>query len=439
MKIGKDLPPTYPRRIVPAKVDLGDWSQVSPLFDRLDQARPKNAAELESWLLDCNDLLSALDEEGSIRYILMTCHTDNPACEKRHLQFVQEIDPKRKKRWFALLKKYAALPARKNLPQPRYFVLDRSMMNQVELFREKNVPLELKEEKLRVEYQKVTGAMTVQFKGRDYTLQQMAKFMDQNDRPDRQAAWEAVASRHLQDSKKLDDIFNRLIRLRQQQAANAGFKDYRAYAFRQMERLDYGVDECLQFHSAVEKVVTPIARKLQDRRRKTMGLDVLKPWDLAVDPEGRAPLRPFQSADQLVSGCREILGRVDPDFGKVLAFLDQHNLLDLESRKGKAPGGYQAVLSEHRVPFIFMNAVGVQGDVDTLIHESGHSAHSMECREEPLAAYRGAGAEFSELASQGMELLGSEHYEVFYGKAERTAPGGGRWRIICGFSPGARA
>jgi len=418
MTIGKDLPAPYPRRIVPADADLGDWSAIEPLFKLLEQASPATVSALEDWLLDMNDLVTALDEEGSRRYVIMTGHTDDKDCEKHYLQFVNEIDPRRKKAFFELLKKYASLPARQDLPKPRYLVLDRSFMNEVELFRTKNVALELKEENLRVDQQKVTGAMTVTFKGSEYTIQQIGKFMDENDRATRQAAWELSANRYLQDRSKLDDIFDRLLKLRQEEARNAGFADYRAYAFRQRERFDYGVEECLQFHEAVEKVVTPLSRQLQERRRKAMGLEKLRPWDLAVDPQGRPPLRPFSTPAQLVEGCREILNRVHPDFGKLLAFLHEHELLDLESRKGKAPGGYQTILAEYRLPFIFMNAVGVHGDVATLLHESGHAVHSMECQKEPLLAYRGAGAEFSELASQGMELLGSEHYEVFYSPAD---------------------
>ena len=418
MTIGKNLPPPFPRRIVPKGADLGDWSQVEPLFDLLDRANPTTAAAIESWFLDFNDLVSALSEEGSIREILMTCHTDDPACEKRHLQFVEEIEPRAKPRWQKLREKYTGLPAAADLPRPRYFVLDRSIKNEVALFRPENVPLEKDEEKLGVAYQKLTGAMTVRFQGEERTLQQMAKFYDLTDRPVRQEAWSLAANRRLQDREALDDLFDRMLKLRQQEAGNAGFGDYRAYAFRRRERFDYGVDECLQFHRAVEKVAVPLFRRIQERRKKTLGLDPLRPWDLAVDPEGRPPLRPFQKVAQLVKGSVEILTRVHPDFGKVLVFLYNHDLLDLDSRKGKAPGGYQAVLSELRLPFIFMNAVGLQGDVGTLLHESGHSVHSMECRQEPLVAYRGAGPEFSEVASMSMEHLGMEHYEVFYGPAE---------------------
>jgi len=418
MTIGKNLPPPFPRRIVPNKADLGDWSQLEPLFDLLDRAAPATASAMEEWLLDWNDLAAALAEEGSRRYVAMTCHTDDPACEKRFLHFIEEIEPRAKPRWQKLRTQYAALPAGRDLPRPRYFVLDRSIRNEVELFRPENVPLEKEEEKLCVEYQKLTGAMTVTFDGKERTLQQMAKYYDLIDRPVRHSAWELVASRRLQDRQQLDDIFDRLLKLRQTQAQNAGCDDYRAYAFRRNERFDYGVKECEQFHAAVEKVVVPLHRRIQARRKKTLDLEPLRPWDLSVDPQGRPPLRPFQKAGQLVKGCTEILSRVHPEFGSLLAFLRQHSLLDLESRKGKAPGGYQAVLSEHRLPFIFMNAVGLQGDVSTLLHEAGHSVHSMECRQEPLLRYRQAGPEFAEVASMSMERLGSDFLEVFYNAEE---------------------
>jgi len=412
--IGKDLPPRFPRRIVPENIDIGDWSQLKSLFDQLEHARITTVAELESWLLDGSALASALYEEGTVRHIATTCHTDNKACEKRYMDFMNKIAARAIMRNHKLQKKYAGLAVAKELPKDKYFVLDRSMRNSVELFRYRNLLPELQLEKLSVKYRKITGDMTVQFDGKEQTFYQMWKYLDLTDRSVRQSAWEAVMKRRLQDREALDDLFNRMLNLRQYQARNAGFADYRGYAFRSLERFDYGVPECEQFHRAVEQVVVPLRRQLQRDRQKALGLAQLRPWDGSVDLEGRPPLRPFVKSDQLVKGCTEILSKVHPDFGAVLAFLNAHELLDLESRKGKALGGYQAYLDEHRLPFIFMNAVGMQGDVSTLLHESGHAVHSMECRNEPLFDYRSAGPEFSEVASMTMEHLGSDYYEVFY-------------------------
>ncbi len=418
--IGTDLPPPFPRRIVPENIDLGNWSQLKPLFDRLKRARIDGVEELESWLLDGADLIAALEQEGAIRSIATTCHTDNQDCEKRHLDFQNKIMPRASLSGFQLLKKYVNAPAARQLPMPTYFVLDRSLRNQMELFRYRNILPGIRLEKLSVAYNKIMGAMTVAFDGKEQTLQQMWKYLDLTDRPVRQRAWETIINRRLQDREALDDRFNRMLKLRTSMARNAGFSDYRTYAFRSRERFDYGVKECEQFHSAVEKLVVPLRKKIQLKRQQLMGLDRLRPWDLSVDPQGRPPLRPFEQTGQLVKGCTEILNRVNPDFGSTLAFLNQHELLDLESRKNKAPGGYQSTLAERRLPFIFMNAVGMQGDVSTLLHESGHANHLMAFRNDPLIfpLFRSVGAEFSEVASMTMEHLGSQYYEVFYNAAD---------------------
>ncbi len=155
-------------------------------------------------------------------------------------------------------------------------------------------------------------------------------------------------------------------------------------------------------------------RRLRRERRQALGLEILRPWDLEVDPLGRDPLRPFSGAAELVGGVTEIFTRVDPELGGQFRSLDAEGLLDLESRKGKAPGGYQSTMQERRVPFIFMNAVGLDSDVRVLLHEGGHAFHMLAARGEPLIDYRNAPLEFAEVASMAMELLAAPHLDVFY-------------------------
>jgi oligoendopeptidase F len=288
----------------------------------------------------------------------------------------------------------------------------------VALFREENVPLETGEARLKQQYQKITGAMTVVFRGVEHTLPQMARYLDETDRALRQEAWELVARRRLQDREALDDIFDQLLALRQRIARNAGFADYRAFAFRQRERFDYTPDDCLRFHDAVEQTVLPVARRLNEERRQLLGLATLRPWDLQVDSRGRPPLRPFENAERLVSGVEEIFRRVDPDLARQFRFMRDRSLLDLESRKGKAPGGYQSTMAERRVPFIFMNAVGLDEDLRTLLHEGGHAFHMLAARQDPILEYRDAPLEFCEVASMGMEMLALPHLGVFYQSPE---------------------
>jgi oligoendopeptidase F len=135
----------------------------------------------------------------------------------------------------------------------------------------------------------------------------------------------------------------------------------------------------------------------------------VRPWDLGVDPDQAAPLVPFRSIDEFVSGARRIFERVDPELGRDFALMADEGLLDLESRPGKAPGGYCTKLSFRRRPFVFMNAVGVPDDVNTLVHEAGHCFHAFASANLPYIWQRGTGSEAAELASMSMELLAAPY------------------------------
>jgi oligoendopeptidase F len=264
------------------------------------------------------------------------------------------------------------------------------------------------------QYQKLSGSLTVQFRGEEKTLIQMGRYLEEPDRALRQEVWELVANRRLQEKEKFEDLFDQLLKLREQIAANAGFQNYLEYAFRARRRFDYKPADCRHFHDAIEREVMPVWRDLQARRRHQMKLPVLRPWDLAVDPLNRPPLRPFDEVDRLLSGTQAIFDRLDKGLAEQFRLMQTTHLLDLANRKGKAPGGYQSTLNEARLPFIFMNAVGLQRDVETLLHESGHAFHALATQEEDLYAYRSAPLEFCEVASMSMELLGNEYLEKFY-------------------------
>jgi len=414
------LPAHKPRRFVPPGIDLGDWGQIASLFDQLDHRAPActSAADLERWLLDWSELSAALDEESSKRYIAMTCHTDNPEAEKAYLHFVENVDPQLKPRQFKLAQAYVTHPLRQRLPQARYEVFDRATLVHVELFRPENVPLETEEARLSQQYQKLSGSLTVQFRGEEKTLIQMGRYLEEPDRALRQEAWELVANRRLQEAEKFEEFFDQLVKLREQIARNAGYANYRDYAFRKLGRFDYTPEDCEKFHTAVEAEVMPMVAELQAERQRQLGVETLRPWDLAVDPLSRPPLRPFEQVDQMVSRTQEIFARLDGELGAGFQRMQNLRLLDLANRKGKAPGGYQSTLAEARVPFIFMNAVGLQRDVETILHEAGHAFHALATRDEDLYAYRSAPIEFCEVASMSMELLGNEFIERFYAAPE---------------------
>jgi len=404
----------FPRKFVPAGADMGNWEQIEPLFTRLIERRPGTVEELEQWLYDGSELSSVVAEERTKRYIAMTMQTDDPAREAAYLHFVEEIDPKVKPLWQTLESAYLNNPLRSRLSKDRYAIFDRIVETNVSLFRDENVPLETQEDLLNKEYQKLTGAMTVSYQGNELTLQQAGKHLEEPDRQVRQDVWELVANRRLQDNDKMEDLYDQLIELRGRIARNAGFGNYRDYAFKRRRRFDYTPEDCFRFHEGVERAVLPVVRSIMEDRRHKLKVDRLRPWDLQVDPLNRPPLRPFGSADELVRGTHEIFNRVDPELGAQFQFMADERLLELESRKGKAPGGYQSTLHERRWPFIFMNAVGRDDDIRTLLHEGGHAFHMLAARAEPIIYYRNAPLEFAEVASMGMELLAAPHLGVFY-------------------------
>ena len=409
------LPNDYPRQFVPAQANVGEWTHLEALFADLER-RPVDTVEaLERWLLDWSELSSAIYEERIVRYFRMTCQTDDAALENAYLDWVEKVEPRVKPAVNHLDRKYVASQARSQLPHEQYAVWDQKVDNRVALFREENVPLETETAKLAQHYTKLCGAMTVDFQGREHTLPQMTHYLEEPQRALRQQAWKLVAERRLHDREELDQIYDDLIAIRHRIARNAGFEDFRDYAFRMRERFDYTPEDCFHFHEAVEKHVVPLMRELQERRRQKLAVDVLCPWDLSVDPEGRPPLRPFETVDQLIAGCAAIFEKVDTELAEGFGRMMELRLLDLESRKGKAPGGYQEYLAERRLPFIFMNAVGLDGDVRVLLHESGHAFNAFASRNLPLYAYRlDPPFEFAEVASMSMELLGGEHLSAFY-------------------------
>ena len=414
------LAPFAPRKFVPETTDLGAWEQIEPLFDQLERRGrdSKSLAAFEGWLLDWCELSAALDEESSRRYIAMTCHTDDSGAEKAYLDFVENIEPRLKPRQFAMEQLYWGHAWRSSLPRPRYEVFDRDIGVRVELFRPENVPLETEEAKLSQQYQKLTGSLTVNYRGEEKTLPQMAPYLEEPDRAVREETWRLTANRRIQEVEKFEGYFEAMSSLREKIAANAGFANYREYAFRAKGRFDYTPEDCLQFHDAIEKEFMPAVREIQTARRKQLKLTTLRPWDSAVDPLSRPPLRPFEQVEQLVGRTQKIFDQLDSELADGFRRMNDLKLLDLGNRKGKAPGGYQATLNEARVPFIFMNAVGVQRDVETLLHEAGHAFHAQATRAENLYPYRHAPLEFCEVASMSMELLGSKHIEEFYGAAE---------------------
>lgn len=415
---------THPvRHFVPADLDVADWLQIEPVVQSLLDRPVASAAEAQQWLADASELCSVIDEYGTRRYIDKSCHTDDAKMQAAYMQFVEEIEPKFKPLFFALQKKYLGLghrPAAKGAgDEKRFAMLEKKWRADVDLFREENVPVETEINRQVNEYDKICGSMMIEFGGKQYTPQQMARFLEEPDRSVREQAWIATAKRRLQDRAAIDAVFEKLLQLRQQLATNAGLKDFREYTWKSLKRFDYSPDDCLRFGDSIAEVCVPAVDELDRQRKEDLKLDRLRPWDLSVDPKNRAPLRPFKEdqIDLFVQKTQEIFGLLSPELGAEFDSLRVNHNLDLGSRKGKQPGGYQSTLEEVRQPFIFMNAAGLQRDIETLLHEGGHAFHALAAAE-PILFVRSAPIEFCEVASMSMELLGSEHFEVFYSEPD---------------------
>ena len=415
-----DLPPYRARAFVPADLKIENWETIAPLFDQLESSIDEcaSAGDLEAWLLKVSELGAILDEDGSRRYIAMTCHTSVDEAKGAYLDFVENIEPHLKERFFKLATKFVAHPERGNLPEARYEILNRDWQSMVDLFREENVPLETEESKLGQQYQEKMGGLTVEFQGEEKTLVQMGVYLQETDRSVREEAWKLVANRRLEVADECDAQFEQLKALRMKIAGNAGYSDYRDYKHIAKGRFDYQPEDCFKFHEAVETVVMPAYNALLAERRSKLGLESVRPWDTSVDPDGLEPLKPFTEVEDMVSKSKAIFDHVDDELAGGFQTMRDRKLLDLANRKGKAPGGYQSSLPEARLPFIFMNAVGLQRDVETLLHEAGHAFHTLAAQEEDIHEYQHAPLEFCEVASMSMELVGNEHLEEFYSEED---------------------
>ena len=411
------LPRDFKRRYLPKGLRF-EWAELAAIFDELSSRKIGASEELRKWMLDESELAAYIHEQRAVRYINSTRQTDNPVFTKAYESYLTELEPKIKLAGFELLKKYASSEHRGGLPKPDYSLEDKRRRNAVSIFRPENVELEKQDSTLGQKYLRTIGAMTVQFRGQERTLQQMSKFYEETDRAVREEAWRLADQRALKDSPALDRLYDEMVALRDREARNAGFDDYMQYAFAKKDRFDYTAADCVRFHEAVEKYMVPLSRELDKERKAKMGLDELRPWDLKVDPDGRPPLSPFEDAAGLLRGAAQVIRKVDQQLSGFFARMVELQLLDLESRKGKAPGGYQEDLSEVRLPFIFMNAAKRDGDVRTLLHESGHSFHTFLMREQGLPFFNANASlpfEFAEVASTSMELMSGEHYEgAFY-------------------------
>ncbi len=406
------------RNYIPKEFTITVWEKLQPFFSDLEKRTINSANDLEKWLKDYNELGAVVSENMAWRYIKMTCDTTNEEIRNSFNDFVTNIEPNISPISNNLNKKLVKSPASKDLNKEKYSVYLRGVKKSIELFREENIPLFTQLQQKEQQFGEISGAQSIEHNGEKMTLQKAAVFLKDLNRSLREEVYHKINNRRAQDEDALNNLYTELIQLRTKVAVNTGFKNYRDYKHQALGRFDYSVQDCLNFHDAVQKHVVPLVTEQEKKRKEKLKLDDYRPWDKEVDAEGKAPLKPFEGARDLINKTEKCFDSIDAFFGDCIRTMDKMGRLDLDSRLGKSPGGYQYPLYETEIPFIFMNAVGLHRDMVTMVHEGGHAIHSFLDIPLELVDFKSPPSEVAELASMSMELISMEHWDAFFDNAE---------------------
>jgi oligoendopeptidase F len=394
------------------------WSLIEPYYKELCERTLDSLEALQQWLLDRSELESYLEEDAAWRYINMTRDTTNQSYTEAYQFFVNEIQPKIAPYQDKLNRKMAECEYVDSLNTDAYKLLVRNVKKDIELFREENIPIQVELQNMAQEYSAISASLTIEVNGVEKTLQQAAVHLLSQDRAEREQVFNAIGARRLKEAEKLGVLFYNMVAKRTAMAKNAGFDNFRDYMFKSLGRFDYTPEDCFRFHKTVAEQVVPLSARLLAERKTELGLDSLKPFDLAVDTKGRPPLKAFDGGNDLLKKGIACFDKVDTFLGDCLRLMVELKRFDLESRKGKAPGGYNYPLDESGVPFIFMNATSLVRDMVTFVHEGGHAVHSIVTKDLPLNAFKHTPSEVAELASMSMELISMDNWDVFFNNEE---------------------
>ncbi|HEY9535233.1 MAG TPA: M3 family oligoendopeptidase [Mucilaginibacter sp.] len=405
------------RTYIPADLEI-KWETLEPIYQDLLKRPINSVEELVQWLHDRSEIEAALEEDFAWRYIRMTCDTASEQLLADFQYFATEIEPKIAPYSNELNKKLVASEYLDQLDKDKYFVYLRGIKKSLELFREENIPLQTEIQVEQQKYQSISGSLSVHIGDKEYTLEQAAVFLKDTDRAKRQEVWEKITNRRLQEKEKLDDLFDHLRVLRHKVALNAGFENYRDYKFQELGRFAYTPQDCYAFHEAIELEIVPILRQQARQRQQALGLETLRPWDMDVNTSGKPALKPFNNGEELVEKSIQCFRNINSYLGERLEIMKDNKLFDVESRKGKAPGGYNYPLSETGAPFIFMNSANTFRDLTTMVHEGGHAVHTFLTADLELNDFKHCPSEVAELASMSMELISMDNWDVFFDNEE---------------------
>jgi oligoendopeptidase F len=402
------------RVFLPENFVITDWNSISSYFEDLIERPLLTSNDLEKWLKDMSELEAVISEDVSWRHIRMTCNTEDKTLQDNFTYFMMEIQPKIQPYADRLNRKLVDSPLTAALDKQKYFTYLRSVKKSIELFREENIPIQSELSVLAQQFGAISGKMTVRVGDQEYTLQQAMKFLENPDRTLREEVYRKIQERRLQDKEALNKLFMELVTRRDQVARNAGFANYRDYKFVEMGRFDYTKEDCFRFHDSVKQYILPLVEIIHKYKQKKLGLEILRPWDLDAEPAGQEPLHPFNTGNELLEKTVTCFRSLRPFFADCLLTMKEMNRFDLESRIGKAPGGYNCPLAETGAPFIFMNAAGQMHDVTTMVHEGGHAVHSFLSHHLELSAFKEYPMEIAEVASMAMELFSMENWQIYF-------------------------
>jgi oligoendopeptidase F len=403
------------RSFVANDLNISTWDSIKVYFENLVQRTIATKEEFIQWLEDKSELEAVIEEDAAWRYIKMTIDTRDEALNEAYTFFVTKIEPELAPYADLLNKKLVASPYFEELNKDEaYSIYFRSVATALKLYREENIALEAELGEKSQQFGAISAAQSIEFNNETITMQKASSLLREPNEATRKEVYEKIAARRSQDIEQLNQLYNELIQLRHQVAQNAGFDNYRDYKFQALGRFDYTKEDCFNFHSSIKKLIVPLVKEIQLERLDLLGKTKFKPWDSEVDPTGKAPLKPFNNGKELLDGTIQMFNQIDPYFGDCLKTMDEMGHLDLDSKEGKAPGGYNYPLYEVGVPFIFMNSVGTQNDLVTMVHEGGHAVHSFLSRDLSLTSFKDVPSEVAELASMSMEMLTMNLWNEFY-------------------------
>lgn len=396
---------------------INSWDDLKPFLDEIEALEIDSPQTLENMLKVLGELYEKVSEDFAWAYINMTRDTNNKEYAEKFRMFSNDISPKFEQASFNINRKMVNSGYLDKINSKFRLIADK-IKNAVELFREENLPIKVELTNLSSRYQQLSGSMTVQFRGQEYTVVQMAKFLKDKDRETRKEAYETVMEERGKHREEINEIFDKMLPLRQKLADNAGFENYRDFRFRELDRTDYTAQDCKTFHDSVIEAVVPVYEKVLKHKAAKLGIDRMRPYDKSAQSENEKKLIPFDTVDEFVKKTVDVFTRVNPEFGDIISRVDKKGQLDLENRKGKAPGGYNYPLLRTGLPFIFMNAVKLHSDMRTLMHEGGHAVHAVATKDQFPYFYKFTPSEVAELASMSMELLTMDNWDIFYSNAD---------------------